>query len=115
MPPLALHPISVAATYRLVRLAIEDTIFDEPREAVYAWCARGGAFRQWFLALITCPWCLGVWMSGFVTLAVWRVHRPWNPVVAFLWWMSVAAVQPWMHMVEGIVLHVGEMLEEQAE
>jgi len=104
-----LYGLSVGATYRLVRLAIEDTIFDEPREALHEWCEKGGPIRGWFLDLITCPWCLGVWFSAAVTVAT-RRHRRGGFVYGFIWWMAVAAAQPWLHIVEGIILHINKLL-----
>lgn len=104
-----LYGLSVAATYRLVRLAIADEIFDEPRELLHEWCEQGGAFRDWLYALITCPWCLGVWFSGFLTVAT-RRHRRGGFIYGFVWWMAVAAFQPWVHMVEGIVHAINRTL-----
>ncbi len=106
---ISLYGLSVLATYRLVRFTIEDTIFDEPREALQDWLSEGGAIRQWALDLITCPWCLGVWFSGFITLAI-RRRRGWNPMYSFLWWMAVAAMQPWLQMTEGVIHSVNELL-----
>lgn len=102
--------LSVLATYRLVRLAIEDTIFDETRDKLYPWLARGGPVKQWFLALITCPWCLGVWVAALVTLAS---RRDRSVVARVVWWLSIAAIQPWVHMIEGVLHSVNSIADER--
>lgn len=46
---------------RLTRYAVEDTIFDTPRD----WIARKNA---WLGELISCPWCAGSWLTAGVYL-----------------------------------------------
>ena len=69
---LALVAVLGTASYRLTRLVTRDTITDGLRTAVGRWAWdqhreqwRGG-FRRRTHQLITCPFCLGVWISAAV-------------------------------------------------
>lgn len=46
-----------AASYRLWKLASEDTIADRPREWVLA------RTPEWVEDFLGCPWCAGFWIS----------------------------------------------------
>lgn len=68
---LSLLLLAGLATYRLVRLAIVDSIFDTPRERVHSWLIdRNSRFTDWLLELVICQWCLGIWMAGAVTAVI---------------------------------------------
>lgn len=68
---LSLLVIASLATYRLVRLAIEDSLFDTPRGRLYAWLIeRNRLVTDWVYDLIVCQWCLGVWVAGLVTVLI---------------------------------------------
>ena len=71
---LALVVISLAV-FRWVRLAIEDDIFEPLRERTTYKLDPRNRLRE----LLECPWCLGMWLSGFATI-LWLLF----PVV-FLW------------------------------
>lgn len=75
------------ATYRINRLIIRDTIFDRPRAALINWLLPrrlGG----WAVDLITCPFCIGIWVSGACTIAATSAISVPIPV---LFWMASAA------------------------
>lgn len=83
--------IIALASFRATRLVVTDSILAGPREWLYLWAwdpehpvdfngtaaasprkeGRGGALRTWVYDLLTCPWCLGVWMSA-ASYAAWR-------------------------------------------
>lgn len=83
-------------THRATRLVTTDTIFDRPRDAV-RWFFEGRYLRRqseerqrelgesddWHSKLayfVGCPWCVSLWVGGFVTLAtmlVVDVPYPW--------------------------------------
>lgn len=93
MPPLPIVVILAFATYRLARLCTSDSITLAAREAIWRWAwnddpramreaaqegdtyllpvPRGGGFRTWFNALVTCDQCLGVWW-GIGVYCAWR-------------------------------------------
>jgi hypothetical protein len=64
--------ILALAAYRLWKLLAEDAILDRPRAWAMAQAERrghGDLFATW----LTCPWCSGLWLTGWVWLwwAVW--------------------------------------------
>jgi hypothetical protein len=84
------------ACYRITRLAILDTIFDAPRDAIHTWLLNGndevgrgwrriykpeflhgpGRVRMKLHELLACPYCLSIWVAGGLQLAIWN----WRPV-----------------------------------
>lgn len=92
MPSLAVLVVLAFAAFRITRLVVEDTITDPIRGWFYdlVWDSenprtvtlpdgrrvlvpspRHGGFLTWLYDLVTCPWCLGVWVSVAVYCA-WR-------------------------------------------
>jgi len=73
--------------YRVNRLIIRDTIFDKPRAAFINWALprRGGSA---VVDLITCPFCLGVWVSAVATAVA--SHITTVPLPMFVWLASAA-------------------------
>lgn len=51
--------------FRITRLLISDTILDVPR----GWLTRKVKADSYLADLLTCPWCLSVWL----TLAVYLI------------------------------------------
>jgi len=75
------------AVYRVNRLIIHDTIFDRPRSAFINWLLpkRGGGT---VVELITCPFCIGMWVSGVATIVTSQVAAVPLPVLV---WLASAA------------------------
>lgn len=76
--------LDALATYRLIRLVQRDTITSRPR----AWAHKrysGG----WLLELVTCPWCLSIWVGAGVTLLTYFVPFAWSLVVTALVFSAV--------------------------
>jgi hypothetical protein len=59
--PIPLLLLALAAA-RLTHLVTTDTILDRPRLAASRW--------EWSETLLTCPWCIGWWISLLVVAAV---------------------------------------------
>lgn len=95
------------ATMRVSRLVVKDTIFKEWREKLMYWLAHGHAtfdeetgaikhttrrlplWRDKLVKLATCPYCVSVWVAGFMTIA-W--HFVVDPLPApFFVFLAVAA------------------------
>lgn len=78
------------ASYRLWRLAAEDTILDRPRLWLVG-LPRGweegdpvpDGYRLELAKFISCPWCLGFWIS----LGIWGFWL-WQP----LWTTGICAM-----------------------
>ncbi len=70
--------------YRLYVMADRDSIFDAPR----AWLEErlGG----WFTKMIHCPWCIGWWACGLVTVGATLAH--WTSTPWWLLWPAASAL-----------------------
>lgn len=62
------------AVYRLTRLAIVDT-FPPVQKARFRVLQRWHE-DSWQVELLTCPWCLSIWIGGVVVLV--RRTRAWH-------------------------------------
>lgn len=65
-------------TYRVTRFLINDTLINRQRIAVENWLLR----RRWLkiVELISCPWCVSVWIAAGVTFTAdlfTSVPMPW--------------------------------------
>lgn len=112
------------AAYRLVRLWMFDVIAEPIRGRVIGGYTRTGwllqrpnRFKLWLYELLTCPWCLGVWVSFAltITLAVCGMEPyRWTPLgVALLVVTALAcsAVQAFWHLLENLVEALQERLD----
>lgn len=106
--------LDALAAYRLTRLVTADTItlalrariirWTYERKGDTDWIASGTTDSQWELipdddddppklaTLITCRWCAGMWISGFVIAA--RRYAPgiWAPIARALALSAAAAL-----------------------
>lgn len=73
--------------YRINRFIIRDTIFDRPRAALINWLLpkRGGDV---IVDLITCPFCIGVWVSGASITVAAQISDV--PMPVYMWLASAA-------------------------
>ena len=108
------------AAYRVVRLWQHDTITKPLREAVYnrllglgpgrtpvfSGEGRLGKFRIWLHDLLSCQWCLGVWVSFGLVGLTWlfvdyfQWMNAWTYLVISL---SVSAAQSFVAMFEDVL------------
>lgn len=104
--------VDALATYRLTRLVTRDAITKPLREkaiaAVYeaeseepglkghgSYAARvawEGDAAPKVAKLITCPWCVGVWLGFGVMVLRRTMPRVWSPIATALALASVAAL-----------------------
>lgn len=103
--------LAAPAVYRVVRLYMFDVIAEPVRNAVALKLTRKPSrFRLWLYDLQDCPWCLGVWISGFAWAGAmltelapvggaWRTQAAWF----LMGWFAIAALQSWWHLSEGVV------------
>lgn len=73
--------IVVLASYRLTRLVTADRITQPVRDFVEV-------RSQWLGYLVTCDWCLSVWLAPWPLLA----YLQWGDVVAVQWVLGLLAV-----------------------
>lgn len=88
--PLAVAVLALAA-HRLTRLALLDTMpFGALRDRLVNRKPDGRVAE-----LLTCPWCLGWWVSLAVVLAACVLpRRVWQPLAVALAASSVTALLP---------------------
>lgn len=69
------------AGFRLWRLAAVDSI-------TYWFHGRLRASThpvvQWFDTLVSCPWCLGFWITTALTWGTWAIAHPYTATEAFI-------------------------------
>lgn len=111
--------------YRVVRLWLADVIAEPLRSRIIGGSGRVGwllrrpnAFKLWLLDLLTCQWCLGVWVSG-ATVAVLAVcglePYDWSPLgvtLAVATALALAAVQSFWHLTEAVVEAIADRLDD---
>ncbi len=99
MPDPWLYVLYALATARITLLISKDALFDEPRAWVLnrlepldddheplpvAW------WRRKFAYLVTCIWCVPVWVAGAVTYPLWHWHRDNPAAQAFITILALA-------------------------
>lgn len=77
------------ASYRVWRLVGKDDITGGLRVFFYKHLPK--ALKDWFVALITCPWCAGTWIALLLTWATDHFLRN-LPVNWFGWAVAVSCV-----------------------
>jgi hypothetical protein len=68
------------ATFKITRIITKEYIFEDVRN----WFGKNAAIndeyqpiRQFLAKLITCPYCLGVWVAGFL----YMFRKPLKPII----------------------------------
>lgn len=74
------------ATYRMTRLMVYDRIFKLVRDIIRSF--EGTGLGDSLKAIVTCPWCAGVWISLFNVAIFFLV--PYG--VLFIYVMAVAGI-----------------------
>lgn len=124
LPLTALAPTDLIlitlATWRLTRLFINDSITKFFREQFFDLEAAGRGYtlvkpkrgpRRILNELLTCPWCLGVWMSAIVTFFYLLTEMALYPVI----FLAVASVASFLHLIsQSVGLHT-ERLKNDSE
>lgn len=86
------------ATYRVTRLLLYDKVFDFIREPIIKNKADTG-FNKSAGYLLTCPWCVSIWMSGF-SFTIY-VLFPFGKMIIIM--LAVAAIASFFHLVISLV------------
>ena len=99
--------LAILATYRLAQLVALD---DGPLDCFVTLrrlmtCSRKGRQRTGLVwksleELINCPYCLGVWFAGLITLLVTQIE-PMNIWAGLLFWLGVAGGQCALQSITG--------------
>lgn len=97
IPALGWLAILALATTRIAGLVALDTILDRPRLAVGEAAVKRRA-TAWVETLITCMWCVGVWVALAVTVAT----PGWHGAPVFDWAVIGLALAQVAGMLSGI-------------
>ena len=87
--------IDALACYRLTRLVVADGITEPIRDRIIT--KRDGSTREWWEQLLTCRWCVGVWVAFGVMVARTELTDVWSPVAYAL---AIACAAPLIALVE---------------
>jgi hypothetical protein len=94
MPPLIFLIVYLLAVARITRFITDDRLFKRPRDAVidYGYRRAYGPTTTGYTAespvpllsyVITCPWCVSIYLCAFAAPVVWLAGRsPWLYVPA---------------------------------
>lgn len=103
--------LTCLAVYRVTRLLVADKLLEKPRLRLYRWAVlrtvpwaktpedralvlgnvASGATREPLAAyMLTCPWCVSVWLGGLVVLV--EVLCGANVPYPLLLWPATSAV-----------------------
>lgn len=85
------------ATYRMTRLIVYDRIFKLVRDIIRSFGGTG--LGDSLKAIITCPWCAGVWISLFNVAIFYLV--PFGDL--FIYAMSIAGVATFLQLTANVV------------
>lgn len=86
--------VATFAVARLTRLIVDDQIFNRFRR----WVLRKWGDESWQSYLITCPWCMSIWLGAVIMppAAIWPNQ-----------WVIAALAVPAASMVTGLLLDKG--------
>lgn len=74
------------AVARVTRLIVDDKISLPIRQ----WVLRRSGEDGWFFYLVSCPWCMGVWVAAAMTAITFLDPFPWQTWEATLVFLAVA-------------------------
>jgi len=77
------------AVYRLTKLVNDDEIFADARDRLLA---RFPPEEHKFGYLLTCPWCVSIYMGGAVALARAAAPRKWDVLAQALAFSAVTGL-----------------------
>lgn len=81
--------LDALAVYRLTRLVVADGITESIRDRIIQ--KRDGSTREWWEALLTCRYCVGIYVATGVTLAQWAIPNEWQWMAYML---AIASAAP---------------------
>lgn len=91
MPDLVVVALTILATMRLTGFLVDDDLIYRPRNKLIVWLDSGdGPIYDWFLDLVTCYWCVSIWVGAGLATVVYYLHDS-APVIIVL--MALAASQ----------------------
>jgi hypothetical protein len=108
------------ATWRLVRLFVHDIITRFFREQFWDVVKVGRGYRlekpkagprRTLADLLSCPWCMGVWMAATVTFFYLLTPYMIFPTI----FLAISAVATFLQLLSNLVGYKAELLKNEAE
>lgn len=99
MPDLAVIVVFALAVARITLIIVDDDILERPRRAIVKKFAPGEKDEHPIATLVTCPWCMSVWVG--CALAPLVYYHYGHPLV-YMGGLALAASQ-----VTGMIASVG--------
>lgn len=81
--------VDVAATYRLTKLVIDDRLVEAPREWLFE---RFPPESTYIGYLVTCPWCVSMWVGLGTQVARAVAPRLWGGIALALAASAVSGI-----------------------
>lgn len=115
------------AVWRVVRLYQTDTIskplrekvnqrlmFSKNKNVVAGDGSRSGRIRLWLIDLLSCQWCLGVWVAFGMLGVTWAATdlslNAWSYIVVAL---ALSGTQSFVHIAEDILEGLVDWADDQ--
>jgi hypothetical protein len=96
--------ILMLATYRLTRIIVYDRVLKVFRDFIRS--LEGSGIGDSLKAIITCPWCAGVWVALFVVVCYFFI--PYGNVFVYI--MAISGVATYIQLT---INYVGLAAEEK--
>ncbi|MER5699476.1 DUF1360 domain-containing protein [Streptomyces mirabilis] len=105
--------VLAAAGYRATQLAVHDTVLDPARAVVFDWHSRktDGPVRNAAVTLISCPYCMGWWISGALLAVYLLVTGQFDDaplLIHGIEWFAVAGAAVLLNRVDDTLGEVGK-------
>ncbi|MFJ1607032.1 DUF1360 domain-containing protein [Streptomyces sp. NPDC088253] len=105
--------VLAAAGYRATQLAIHDTVLDPARAVVFDWHSRktDSPVRGAAVTLISCPYCMGWWISGALLATYLLVTGQFDQaplLIHGIEWFAVAGAAVLLNRVDDTLGEVGK-------
>ncbi|PWI15975.1 hypothetical protein DI272_18750 [Streptomyces sp. Act143] len=105
--------VLAAAGYRATQLAVHDTILDPARAVVFDWHSRKthSPVRSAAVTLISCPYCMGWWISGALLATYLLVTGRFDDaplLIHGIEWFAVAGAAVLLNRVDDTLGEVGK-------
>jgi hypothetical protein len=111
MPEWWLVALATLATYRVVRLVTADKITEPIFERLRWWfeqrwfekhmrdeSAPDDEWNSKLAYLLSCPWCLGFWVSGVTTVVLSMAYGLDYPILT---WLAMSTVVGFLGRIDG--------------
>jgi hypothetical protein len=114
------YALITLASWRLIRLVVYDKIFAFFREQFFDAVEEEGGMilikpergpRRTLADLVTCPWCIGIWMAAMVSFFYLLTPYAFFPVL----FLALSAVATFFQLLSSMIGWRAEQLKKEVE